>query len=64
LRQRERKLVRFVHDMRTGSDKRYFSDEMKALYRSAYVEKLTLLIQLKYRDLIKVYILGISSDIK
>ena len=48
----------------TGSDKRYFSDEIKALYRSTYVEKRTLLRPLKYHDMIKVYISGINGDIK
>ena len=48
----------------TGSDKRYFSDEIKALYRYTDVEKHTILFQLEYHDLIKVYILGIISDHK
>jgi len=48
----------------TGSDERYLSDGIKALYRSTDVEKRTILIQSDYHDLIKVYILGISSDNK
>jgi len=48
----------------TGSDKRYFSDEIEALYRYTDVEKHTILIQLEYYDLINVYILRINSDHK
>jgi len=48
----------------TGSDERYLSDGIKALYRSTDVEERTTLIQLEYHGLIKVYILGISSDNK
>ena len=48
----------------TGSDKRYFSNEIEAMYRYIYVEKRTILIQLENYDLINVYILRINSDHK
>jgi len=47
-----------------GSDKRYFADEIKALYRSTDVEKRAILIHLKYHELIKVDLLGISINSK
>jgi len=54
----------YMIGQQTGSDKRYFSNEIDAMYRYIYVEKRTILIQLENYDLINVYILRINSDHK